>query len=386
MSGHIPAIVIVAFNRPESLRRLLSSVGSANYPAGNIPLCFCIDYQDTAANKEVVQIAEAYDWPFGPKEIIRQSKNLGLKAHVLASGDLTERFGSIIMLEDDLYVSPGFYAYTVQALEFYNLDKRIGGISLYNHRMNFSNRVPFNPVEDGSDVYFLQIASSWGQAWSKEQWSGFREWISENPVVTAKAKIPRQVINWPEKSWLKHYISYLAQTGRYFVYPRISLTTNFGDSGENNAMSNFFFQVPILHTAKEFTLQSLNNALAKYDAFFDLLPEVLIQQNKELASYKFVNNLSGLKSTSSLDSEWVLIFGANAGAVKSYGLSMKPIESNILHVVPGEDISLVSVKELAKTTTGFFERKRMYDYKYGIITPKEKIQNVVDILITKIRK
>jgi hypothetical protein len=144
--------------------------------------------------------------------------------------------------------------------------------------------------------------------------------------------------------------------------------------------------VPVLLRTKKFTLQALDKSLAKYDAFFDLLPEVLIQQNKELASYKFVNNLSGLKSTSSLDSEWVLIFGANAGAVKSYGLSMKPIESNILHVVPGEDISLVSVKELAKTTTGFFERKRMYDYKYGIITPKEKIQNVVDILITKIRK
>ena len=88
-------------------------------------------------------------------------------------------YENIIVLEDDLFVSPYFYKYANDALKFYNKTESIGGISLYNHKRNFLNTIPFELIPDSNDVFFLQIASSWGQAWSKKQWLGFKNWYNK---------------------------------------------------------------------------------------------------------------------------------------------------------------------------------------------------------------
>ena len=54
----------------------------------------------------------------GIKKIIKHSKNLGLRAHVITCGDLVNIYDNIIVLEDDLFVSPYFYKYANDALNF----------------------------------------------------------------------------------------------------------------------------------------------------------------------------------------------------------------------------------------------------------------------------
>ena len=76
------AIVVVAFNRPNSLIKLLSSLEKAFYT-------------------EVVKIANDFVWSYGDKIIIDHKKNLGLKKHILSCGDLTDKYDSVIILEDD---------------------------------------------------------------------------------------------------------------------------------------------------------------------------------------------------------------------------------------------------------------------------------------------
>lgn len=383
MSVFTPTIVIIAFNRPDSLQRLLSSVMSAVYPNEEVPLCICVDYQDSDANRKVRDLANSFEWPYGEKDVIIQSSNLGLKKHVLTCGDLTERFGSIIMLEDDLYVSPAYYNYATQALDFYEEDERIAGVSLYNHRINFSNQVPFHPIDDGTDVYFLQVASSWGQAWSHRQWKSFKKWMNDKPEVTLEMAIPSYVVNWPDKSWLKYFIAYLADVDKYFVYPRVSMTTNFGDTGENNAKSNFFFQVPLLLIHQNLSFSRFDTSIAKYDVYFDLQANIITKFNPRLSEYDFVNNLSGLKSLSSTTKKWVLVIGKCQNAEMSFALSMKPIEVNILFDILGDEISLVPTTTI-KRNRSFKQRKKMFDYKYGLISPEKKIKNIFDVFRTKI--
>ena len=168
-----PAIVTIAYNRPDSLGRLLSSLGNAKYPEGSeVTLVISIDKSDT---DEVVRLAKEYEWPFGEKVVIARKERMGLKNHVLACGDLTDTYGSIIVLEDDLYVSPSFYEYAVKALDFTEGDERIGGVSLYNHLFNVHARRSFMAIDDGYDNWYFQFASSWGQAYTKSQWDGFKE-------------------------------------------------------------------------------------------------------------------------------------------------------------------------------------------------------------------
>src|SRR4030043_1928352 len=123
-----PAIVVVAYNRPRSLERLLSSLRNAK-KISNAELIISIDNKEPE-NIIIKNIADAFEWPYGDKKVIYQEKRLGLKQHVLQCGDLSQKYGSIIMLEDDLMVSPYFYDFAKKALEFYDGDDKIGGVSL----------------------------------------------------------------------------------------------------------------------------------------------------------------------------------------------------------------------------------------------------------------
>ena len=111
-----PAIVVVTYNRPESLKRLLSSLINADYQEQNIPLIISIDYQNSNEHDKVVEIAKSFVWAKGPKLIVNHTENLGLRNHVLKCGDLVYDYGSIIMLEDDIFVSQQFYNYTAQTI------------------------------------------------------------------------------------------------------------------------------------------------------------------------------------------------------------------------------------------------------------------------------
>ncbi|MGK0488817.1 MAG: hypothetical protein ACJAXB_002004 [Candidatus Endobugula sp.] len=381
-----PAIVIVAFNRPKSLLRLLGSVAKAEYPEGElVPLCLCIDYQDSKENRTVVEIAETFEWPFGPKDVIHQSENLGLKQHVLTCGDLTERFGSMIMLEDDLYVSPAFYDYAARALDYYEDEDRVGGVSLYGHKINVSGQLPFESLNDGNDVYFLQIAASWGQAWSQSQWRAFRDWFIFNTVVPNSALMPDYIINWPATSWLKHYVHFLVDTNRYFVYPKIALSTNFSDAGQHNAKGVPFFQVPLVIVKSRYRFESLSVSNAVYDSFFEILPSRLSLLNYKLERYDYTVNLYGLKSKMKCKSKFVLVSRKVDENEMSFALSLKPMADNIIFDLKGIGVSLVDVENLdAFMEPRVEERKYHFEYNNRVMSFQEKMRNIVDSVLLKV--
>ena len=127
-SNENTAIVVIAYNRVLPLKRLLGSLARADYPKdSDIPLIISIDKSD---NEEVLQAAEAFSWEHGEKRIITHEKRLGLKKHVLECGNHSRQYGSVILLEDDLFIMRDFYHYTRAALDFVKADKRIGGVSL----------------------------------------------------------------------------------------------------------------------------------------------------------------------------------------------------------------------------------------------------------------
>ena len=380
-----PAIVVIGFNRPHSLNRLLTSLTKANY--GNetaIPLCISIDYQGSAEHKEVVELAEAFNWEFGEKYIFYHVKNLGLKKHVLKCGDLTDRFGAIIMLEDDLCVSPEFYNYSKQAIEFYGRNASIAGISLYNHQQNFNNQLPFQPLKDGYSIYFLQIASSWGQVWTNRQWRQFRDWHEENQVIPHSAKMPNYIINWPDSSWLKHFIHYLVSNAKYFVYPRNSLTTNFSDSGTNSVHANPFFQVPLSLKQNHINFCDLQESTAVYDSFFELKPAYLKDLNHALKGYDFEVDLYGLKVVEKIDHPFLLTSKVGKHALMCFGLAMKPMEMNIIYQVEGDFFCLVRKEDItghSKFAKGY--KKYIFNWLYGIIGYNVKAKNLINILKIK---
>jgi len=322
-----PTIVVVAYNRVDSLSRLLQSLLVSNVET-NTKLVISIDY---SGDDSVESYANSFDWSHGEKVVITHEKNLGLRRHVLKCGDLTTKYGSIILLEDDLVVSPMFYQYTQNALDFYEDNCHVGGVSLYNHKYNVNSRLTFEPLVDGFDNYWLQFASSWGQAWTVKQWKEFRAWYDNDQIMlTEEDSIPTNVVNWPESSWLKYFIKYLVVKNKYFIYPRESLTTNFSDIGTHVTKKDFTFQVSLSLSKDHFNFSSIDESNSIYDVFFEIKPQILKKFNKALDNINFEVDLYGTKQLSTIKSEFLLSSKDLIGKpVMSFARELRPHDLNI---------------------------------------------------------
>ena len=79
------AICIVAFNRVDSLSRLLRNIETINF-GKSVSLIISIA---NGGDSEVLSLANRFNWTGGPKEVLARDSHLGLKEHVLACGKLT---------------------------------------------------------------------------------------------------------------------------------------------------------------------------------------------------------------------------------------------------------------------------------------------------------
>ncbi len=376
-----PAIVVVAYDRKESLLRLLSSLEAADYPrecgrgADGVNLIISVD---RSGSSEVEKAAENFRWSHGRCTVVKHQEKMGLKRHVLECGSYALRYGSCIVLEDDLAVSPDFYSYTCQALDFTGGDEKVAGISLYGHRFNVFARLPFEPIYDGFDNWYFQFASSWGQAWSAPQWQGFMEWMKERGGGGIEGGgLPADVAAWKENSWLKYAIKYCIDTDRYYLYPRVSLTTNFADEGEHARFKVTDLQVPLsLGRKREYLFSTLKESSSVYDAYF------------ENARLGFASDIYGIKVRDGFredpdsfftpgrapwnggkgDGRRLLLSAAPLPlkVVGSYALELKPPDANIVLNLPGDALRLYDLDVYRSALTGKMEggRGRFERYYY----------------------
>lgn len=97
--------------------------------------------------------------------IIEQTKNLGLaKSIINGVSKIIERFGRIIVLEDDIKTSPAFLTFMNEALDFYENKKNIWSISGFCPNIRI-------PRYYNENVFLSLRASSWGWATWKDRWN-----------------------------------------------------------------------------------------------------------------------------------------------------------------------------------------------------------------------
>lgn len=342
------AIVVVAFNRPLALKRLLHSLSQAIYPTENIPLYICIDASKDANNQEVIQIAKAFSWKLGVKTVLKQPTPLGLKDHILICGDLVKEHEAVIVLEDDLYVSPHFYAYAQKAANFYTKEDKVAGISLFTYEYDESAFYPFEPLTDESDVHFIQVPSSWGQLWTATQWTNFRAWLLTQSD-TSLLNLPNYAKAWGDHSWKKYAMSYLINTKRYFVFPNTSFTVNFEEIGTNSTQTGLFLSKMQL-SKSEPTFQTLEASKSLYDAYFELLPSCLNQWNPELKEFDYAVDIKGQKPLDHLTEPFVLTSKKGKNPLVTFATSFRPMEQNIALSLKGKGIALYNKDDLIDTT------------------------------------
>jgi hypothetical protein len=336
-------IVAVAYNRPNSLKRLLCSIKSASYQVSfEVELVISIDY---SGSSECEKIAMDFEWKYGPKRIIIHKENLGLRKHILSCGDIALDNDAVIILEDDCFVSRDFYNFAQQALEFYQEDSKIAGISLYSYQLNENAMMPFEALKDGHDVYFMQVPCSWGQLWSNKQWQHFKKYYSTPQTILETDRLPKNAQNWPETSWKKYFYRYMVYNDLFFVFPQISHSINYGDIGTHYFAITQILQVPLSNACnKTYNLIRFKDSFNKYDAYFEILPECLIHYGFRFSG-EFVVDTYCTKQYHVKDKPFVLTTQKSDKAIHTYGIEMKPLINNIIYNNKGNELSLIPIEE-----------------------------------------
>ncbi|HMK24619.1 MAG TPA: glycosyltransferase family 2 protein [Chitinophagaceae bacterium] len=350
------AIVIAAYNRPGALKRLLQSVAAADYTGfDNIPLIISIDFSGSDGCKKV---AEAFNWEHGNKTVRLQPQNIGLKEHIIQCADLSQQYEAVIVLEDDLFVSSFFYQYAQQAYSFYKEEDAIAGIALYHNTFNEAALCPFEAIHDGYDNYFMQVPCSWGQLWTGKQWKNFKDYLEKGFNLSESDLLPGNVLLWPaNSSWKKIFYKYLVETKRYFVYPAIGLTTNFGDAGKHLTESLSVFQAPLLIGKKQFRFSSLQDSYSIYDAFFELEGIVYNKISQKDIPVSF--DLNGTKPLEKINTKYLVSIKKCRNPQRKYAAALYPYENNILLDIndePGEEYYFSLAETKAFSATNGFER------------------------------
>lgn len=159
-------ILLFVYNRPEHVRQCIASL-QANELATQSPLFIYSDAAKTLESREGVEQTRRFIRDidgFASVTIIEREQNWGL-ARSIIDGVTTQvnRFGRVIVMEDDLIAAPYFLQFMNDALETYKDEPRVGHIQGCDFTQDTS--LP--------DTFLIKWTGSWGWATWDRAWKLF---------------------------------------------------------------------------------------------------------------------------------------------------------------------------------------------------------------------
>ncbi len=341
-------IIVLGFERLYSIQRLLYSLvqaGKAWNSNKPIPLIISLDFGNIP---EVEHFCSNFFSKYFICSVRLHEKKLGVDEHNLWAMAQSENSQAVMVLEDDMMVSPSLFHYTAAALGFFSNDGNIAGISLYNYMRNEACNYPFWKRMDGNDCYFYQKASSRGLVITKQQWIDFKNIEKEGNIPD----LPAQVKRWPNEVWEKKFNTYLVLTGKFWAYPQISYTTNFGEIGVHvkNSIFRHAFQSAMQNGVQtQFKFTHSHKSSAVYDAYGE--PAYITgYSNQEITS-----DIFGIRDLNHIKTKYVLTSRYCTNSVEGYALDLIPAELNIEANLRGHDLMVTEVKYIREN---FIQKQR----------------------------
>ena len=341
------AIVAVGYIRPMALRRLLDSLEASYYPVDNVPLVISVD---GSGDEKTYNLARNFRWSHGDKYVnIEENGRLGLVKHIYQCADLTNVFRAIVLLEDDLFVSPYFYSYVLQSLEKYGDEPEIAQIALYNNETNGFVGQLSPRISDGYDVFLGQSTCSWGECWNARMWKNYCDWRdgSCTEEIILAQDMPARIKGW-KRAWSRSFNAFLLNQKKYVLFPQISLSTNFSDAGEHGDSNNNIVQVNLQQGNFKYRMPSMND-IQRYDSFInnEALYEWLSMDREtvclDVFGFRERTNQRYILSTRMLPYK----------VVKSFALNMRPIELYVKYDVPGKGLYLYDTTVSGKGNSAY---------------------------------
>ena len=244
-------IVLFVYNRPWHTQQTIEALQN-NELASKSELFI---YADGAKNeKAYTQVEKVRSYVravsgFKKLTVIERDKNWGLANSIIDGVTQTvNKYGRVIVLEDDLVTSPFFLRYMNNALEFYKSEEKVMHISGWNY-----------PIEINAlnDVFLWRVMNCWGWATWVDKWQYFEKdtdklinvFTNEDIYkfsLDGTADFWKQVLlNKKEKinTWAIYWYASIFKQNGLCLNPVQSFVQNIGhdNSGENCSKTNSFF-------------------------------------------------------------------------------------------------------------------------------------------------
>ena len=282
---HAP-VVLFAYRRPDHLRRALDSL-AANSGADRTALNIYCDGAKSEIDREAVEqvreIARGMQGSalFASVRVIERDHNIGLAASVISGVTQTlEDHESVIVMEDDLVVSPDFLEYMNQALELYVNNEQV--ISIHG----FMYSVP--PVLP--QTVFLRGADCWGWATWRRGWEIFepdsQKLLKELDKSPDRAEFDfngafpyRQMLKDQAAgtidSWAIRWYASAFLANKLTLYPGQSLVENIGQEGSGTHSESA--------TSHEVTVKGVDLPIREIDVSESVMARQVISQTLKSA-------------------------------------------------------------------------------------------------------
>ena len=254
----IAPIALFVYNRPRHVRYCIESL-QKNFLADKSELFIFSDgAKDCGQEKNVRSVREYIRNIQGFKRlhIVEQPENKGLASNIISGvTDLVEKYGRVIVLEDDLIVSPWFLNFMNEALETYKDEENI--VNVNGHLLKGKEPFP--------ETFLLSFANSWGWGTWKRGWDLFepdgekllRELEARN--LTRKfdfggayhfTRMLREQIVGKNNSWAIRWNASIFLKGKLSLNSGRSLVTNIGFDGTGTHCDKYGLFATDLYTGQ----------------------------------------------------------------------------------------------------------------------------------------
>lgn len=251
-------LALFVYNRPDHAAQTLAALRE-NKLAAETELIVFSDGPKNASDKEsVAAVRRLFDGIDGFASVTLHARetNIGLAASIIGGvTEVVEKFGRVIVIEDDLVTHPATLQYFNRMLSRYADHSGVFSVSAYSHPHDIMSI----PVDYAYDVYAIPRMQCWGWATWKDRWSkadfalpdfadfndsptataAYSHWIGGDSLNTLRACMRGDKDVWACR-WVYTHFKHHAVC----LCPTRSLVNNIGldGSGSNCGVSDMFDQ------------------------------------------------------------------------------------------------------------------------------------------------
>lgn len=211
-----------------------------------------------------------------------KDKNFGLAKSIIGGvSEIIEKYGKVIVVEDDLVVNTFFLKFLNEALEYYQCNSKVWSISGFNYDLECMKKYT-------KDVFFFYRGSSLGWGTWKDRWDTV-DWECKkyNTILyrlyykwrftLGGCDLPgmlEQQMNGKIDSWAVRWCFDQSTKGLITVYPRKSLLKNIGFDGTGIHSGEDLFKCTIsydfgeaVNFCKPYMKHRINEEFRRTDGF-----------------------------------------------------------------------------------------------------------------------